>query len=85
MILGYIGAPIVWLMGVCKEDMFLVGQLLGEKTVLNDFKYKFLVFSRKSIKSTIFHVISSEDHLKSHNFYQVNNRSQFTKITLIKN
>tara|TARA_Y100000746_G_scaffold222392_1_gene222790 strand:- start:832 stop:2499 length:1668 start_codon:yes stop_codon:yes gene_type:complete len=37
MILGYIGAPIVWLMGVCKEDMFLVGQLLGEKTVLNEF------------------------------------------------
>ena len=24
-------------MGVCKEDMFLVGQLLGEKTVLNEF------------------------------------------------
>ena len=37
MILGYIGAPIVWLMGVCREDMFLVGQLLGEKTVLNEF------------------------------------------------
>ena len=37
MILGYIGAPIAWLMGVCKQDMFLVGQLLGEKTVLNEF------------------------------------------------
>ncbi|MBE50740.1 MAG: Na+ dependent nucleoside transporter [Flavobacteriales bacterium] len=37
MILGYIGAPIAWLMGVCSEDMFLVGQLLGEKTVLNEF------------------------------------------------
>lgn len=37
MILGYIGAPLAWLMGVCKEDMFLVGQLLGEKTVLNEF------------------------------------------------
>ena len=37
MILGYIGAPIAWLIGVCKEDMFLVGQLLGEKTVLNEF------------------------------------------------
>ena len=37
MILGYLGAPIAWLMGVCKEDMFLVGQLLGEKTVLNEF------------------------------------------------
>ena len=37
MILGYIGAPLAWLMGVCREDMFLVGQLLGEKTVLNEF------------------------------------------------
>ena len=37
MILGYIFAPIAWLIGVCKEDMFLVGQLLGEKTVLNEF------------------------------------------------
>ncbi len=36
LIFGYIGAPIVWLMGVCKEDMFLVGQLLGEKTILNE-------------------------------------------------
>jgi len=37
LVFGYIGAPIVWLMGVCKEDMFLVGQLLGEKTILNEF------------------------------------------------
>ncbi len=36
-ILGYIFAPIAWLMGVCAEDMVLVGQLLGEKTILNEF------------------------------------------------
>ena len=36
-ILGYILAPLTWLMGVCKEDMVLVGQLLGEKTILNEF------------------------------------------------
>ena len=36
-LLGYILAPITWLMGVCKEDMILVGQLLGEKTILNEF------------------------------------------------
>jgi len=35
--LGYIGAPISWLIGVCKEDILLVGQLLGEKTILNEF------------------------------------------------
>lgn len=36
-LLGYIGAPLAWLMGTCKEDMILVGQLLGEKTILNEF------------------------------------------------
>ena len=36
-LLGYMLAPITWLMGVCKEDMVLVGQLLGEKTILNEF------------------------------------------------
>ena len=36
-ILGYIFAPISWLMGVCKEDVVLIGQLLGEKTILNEF------------------------------------------------
>ena len=36
-ILGYTLAPLTWLMGVCREDMILVGQLLGEKTILNEF------------------------------------------------
>ena len=36
-VLGYLLAPLTWLMGVCKEDMILVGQLLGEKTILNEF------------------------------------------------
>ena len=36
-ILGYILAPITWLMGVCTQDIVLVGQLLGEKTILNEF------------------------------------------------
>mgnify|MGYP000185694065 CR=1 FL=1 len=37
MILGYIGAPIAWLVGVPADDVLLVGQLLGEKTILNEF------------------------------------------------
>lgn len=37
MLLGYIGAPIAWLVGVPSEDIVLVGQLLGEKTILNEF------------------------------------------------
>lgn len=36
-ILGYIGAPIAWLIGVEANDMVLVGELLGQKTILNEF------------------------------------------------
>jgi CNT family concentrative nucleoside transporter len=36
-IIGYSFAPIAWLMGITSEDMVLVGQLLGEKTILNEF------------------------------------------------
>ncbi|MEO1805059.1 MAG: nucleoside transporter C-terminal domain-containing protein [Bacteroidota bacterium] len=36
-ILGLVGAPIAWLLGVPNEDILLVGQLLGEKTILNEF------------------------------------------------
>ena len=36
-ILGYIFAPIVWLMGVTSEDITLVGRLLGEKLIMTEF------------------------------------------------
>lgn len=36
-IVGYLGAPIAWLIGVSNEDALMVGQLLGEKTILNEF------------------------------------------------
>ncbi|MDZ7847951.1 MAG: nucleoside transporter C-terminal domain-containing protein [Owenweeksia sp.] len=36
-ILGYVLAPITWLTGVANQDLMLVGQLLGEKTVANEF------------------------------------------------
>ena len=36
-LLGYLCAPLVWLMGVPGDDMVLVGELLGKKTVLNEF------------------------------------------------
>ena len=35
--LGSIFAPIAWLLGVPSQDIFLVGQLLGKKTVINEF------------------------------------------------
>ena len=36
-IVGYTFAPIAWLMGISWDDAVLVGQLLGEKTILNEF------------------------------------------------
>ena len=35
-LLGYSLAPLTWLMGVSARDMTLVGQLLGEKIILNE-------------------------------------------------
>jgi len=46
-ILGYALAPLTWLMGVCSEDITLVGQLLGEKIVLNE------LIAYKSLKGYI--------------------------------
>ena len=38
MILGYLFSPIAWLIGVHQNDMIYVGQLLGEKTIINEFQ-----------------------------------------------
>lgn len=37
MILGYLFSPVAWLIGVNSNEMVAVGQLLGEKTILNEF------------------------------------------------
>lgn len=36
-ILGYLFAPLMWVIGVCKEDMTLLGRLLGEKLIASEF------------------------------------------------
>ncbi len=36
-LLGYLCAPIAWLIGIPMQDIVSVGQLIGEKTVLNEF------------------------------------------------
>jgi len=36
-VLGYVFAPLMWLVGVAKEDMTLMGQLLGIKLVASEF------------------------------------------------
>lgn len=37
LILGYIFAPLMWLIGVAKEDMMMMGQLLGIKIAASEF------------------------------------------------
>ena len=37
LIFGYLFAPIAWLIGIPLQDILLTGQLLGEKTVANEF------------------------------------------------
>lgn len=37
MMLGYIFSPVAWLIGINTKEMVQVGQLLGEKTILNEF------------------------------------------------
>ena len=34
--MGLIFAPVAWLLGVPSEDMLIIGQLLGEKTIINE-------------------------------------------------
>jgi CNT family concentrative nucleoside transporter len=36
-LLGYIFSPVMWLIGVCSDDIVLVGRLLGEKLILTEF------------------------------------------------
>lgn len=36
-LLGYLAAPLAWIMGVPSQDLLVAGQLLGEKTILNEF------------------------------------------------
>lgn len=38
MLLGYVFSPIAWIIGVNSHEMVQVGQLLGEKTIINEFQ-----------------------------------------------
>lgn len=48
-ILGNLFAPVAWIIGVPAEDITIVGQLLGEKTILNEF---FAYASLSDLKKT---------------------------------
>lgn len=54
-VLGYVFAPLMWLIGVAKEDMTLMGQLLGIKIVASEFiGYTQLVDLKNSTSSIHF-------------------------------
>ena len=52
-ILGYIFAPLMWLIGVASEDMALMGQLLGIKLAASEFVGYIQLAELKSVTSAI--------------------------------
>lgn len=52
LILGYIFAPLMWLIGVAKEDMALMGQLLGIKLAASEFIGYIQLAELKNVAST---------------------------------
>ena len=53
LILGYIFAPLMWLIGIAKEDITLMGQLLGVKLAASEFVAYIELASLKDISSVI--------------------------------
>lgn len=52
-ILGYVFAPLMWIIGVAKEDMALMGQLLGIKLAASEFVGYIQLADLKNISNTL--------------------------------
>lgn len=52
LILGYVFSPVAWLIGVNKVDMLSIGQLLGVKTIINEFQ-AYIVLSEMKANNLI--------------------------------
>jgi CNT family concentrative nucleoside transporter len=52
-ILGYLFAPLMWLIGIAKEDITLMGQLLGVKLIASEFVGYTQLVDLKNINSCI--------------------------------
>ena len=59
LLMGYVNAPVAWLLGVPWDDCFVVGAILGKKLVLNEFvgyldliKAKAVISERSTILTT---------------------------------
>ena len=53
LILGYIFAPLMWLIGIAKEDITLMGQLLGVKLAASEFVAYIELANLKDLSSVI--------------------------------
>jgi len=53
LVLGYLFAPLMWLIGVAKEDITLMGQLLGVKLAASEFVAYIELASLKDINSAL--------------------------------
>lgn len=53
LILGYLFAPLMWLIGIAREDITLMGQLLGVKLAASEFVAYIELASLKDITSTV--------------------------------
>ena len=49
---GLLGAPVAWLLGIDSPHLLVAGQLLGERTVLNEF-YAYLTMSKLQAAGTL--------------------------------
>ena len=54
LILGYLFAPLMWLIGVAKEDITLMGQLLGVKLAASEFVAYIELASLKELSSAMY-------------------------------
>ena len=54
LILGYLFAPLMWIIGVAKEDITLMGQLLGVKLAASEFVAYIELASLKDITSAMY-------------------------------
>tara|TARA_B110000046_G_scaffold181982_1_gene215117 strand:- start:1103 stop:2497 length:1395 start_codon:yes stop_codon:yes gene_type:complete len=52
-ILGYVFAPLMWMIGVAKEDVMMMGQLLGVKLAASEFVGYIQLAELKNIKSSM--------------------------------
>ena len=52
-LLGYLFAPLMWLIGVAKEDITIMGQLLGIKLVASEFVGYTQLVDLKSINNNV--------------------------------